>query len=357
MPTLKWLKSEWNYYYFNDAPTHISSITLNTNSIALTEVWQTYQLTATVSPNTAVETHVFWHSSDESVAYVDSNWLVTCVTPGSCTITASCDWISATCNVIIAKYINYIVVWWGWWWGWADSCYDHNWWWWGWGWQVISWTNQLNASSYNIVIWSWWAWWTWWKNFSNDWVNWWWTCISWLVTANWWWWWYAWTWVNQWAWWNSWSWCSWWTWWWGRVWWWWWWTCWNWWNWVPDAWWNWWVWLFWYWWWGWWWWRCSCTNINYYNSYWLWNSWWWHWAANAWAFYCYACPAVNCWWGWGWWMQWRPDWAAWWAWIAIICYKSDWSCWFTCATWWTVTTNWDYKVHTFTSNWTFTIVS
>lgn len=101
MATLKWLKNKWNYYYFNEAPVHVSSISLNKNSIALTEAWQTAQLAATISPSTwVVETSIYWHSSDTNIAIVDNSWLVTCVTPWECTITATCDWISASCSVI-----------------------------------------------------------------------------------------------------------------------------------------------------------------------------------------------------------------------------------------------------------------
>lgn len=99
MPTFKWLKSGWNYYYFKDAPVHISSITLNKSSISLNSVWQTEQLTATVSPDDAVEKKVHWSSSDTTIATVSQTGLVTCVTPGSCIITAECWWYTATCNV------------------------------------------------------------------------------------------------------------------------------------------------------------------------------------------------------------------------------------------------------------------
>ena len=54
--------------------------TLNTDT--------TYQLKATVYPSTATYKTVTWTSSNTSVCEVDSNGLVTAISPGTCTITA-----------------------------------------------------------------------------------------------------------------------------------------------------------------------------------------------------------------------------------------------------------------------------
>lgn len=76
-----------------------TSISLDKNSISLTTVWQTEQLTATILPADARQT-VTWTSSNTSVATVDSTWLVTCVTPWTCTITVTTvNWLTATCSV------------------------------------------------------------------------------------------------------------------------------------------------------------------------------------------------------------------------------------------------------------------
>ena len=351
---LKWLMNKWNFYYFDEAPTHASSVTLNESSITLTEAWQTEQLTATVSPDDAVEKKVHWSSSDITIATVDQTGLVTCVTPGSCTITASCDWVSATCDIIniVNWFINYIVIWWWGWWVGNNSNHFLNsgswaWWW----WEVVynSWVEVSSIYQYSITIWCWWSWWydaysaCWWQDTILE-LN------SNCIVAKWWchWWWY----YNyacyQYSWWDSWSWCQWykstceyakW-----MAWWWW------------GAWWNannciWWIWICWYWWWGWGW---QWTTYWWWN----WNDWWWNWwtAGTNW------CNWTNYWW-WGWWAWYRSSWwwnLKWWDWAwwaVIICYKTDGSDWITCATWWTVTTSWDYTIHTFTSDWTFCIIS
>ena len=80
-----------------------TSISLDKSSISLTTVWQTEQLTATVLPADARQT-VTWTSSNTSIATVDSTWLVTCVTPWTCTITVTTiNWLTATCAVQEAR--------------------------------------------------------------------------------------------------------------------------------------------------------------------------------------------------------------------------------------------------------------
>lgn len=76
-----------------------TSISLDESSISLTTVWQTEQLTATILPADARDT-VTWTSSNTSIATVDNTWLVTCVTPWECTITATTvNGLTATCSV------------------------------------------------------------------------------------------------------------------------------------------------------------------------------------------------------------------------------------------------------------------
>lgn len=75
------------------------SITLNKSSISLTTVGQTEQLTATIQPTVSDKT-ITWSSDDPTVATVSPTWLVTCVTPWECTITATTvNGLTASCGV------------------------------------------------------------------------------------------------------------------------------------------------------------------------------------------------------------------------------------------------------------------
>lgn len=74
----------------------VTSLTLDKSSISLTNVWDTEQITATTVPAWATVT---WSSSNTTVATVSSSWLVTCVSPWSCTITAESFGVTATCSV------------------------------------------------------------------------------------------------------------------------------------------------------------------------------------------------------------------------------------------------------------------
>lgn len=107
MSDLKRFINNWDYYYFwENIPVHISGISLNKSSISLTSVWQTYQLTATITPTWYVESGAInWSSSNTSIATVSNTWLVTCVTPWTCTITATTVFggYSDTCEVLNAR--------------------------------------------------------------------------------------------------------------------------------------------------------------------------------------------------------------------------------------------------------------
>lgn len=85
-----------NAYIWIPNPT---SIVLDKISISLTTIWQTEQLTATIEP-TVSDHSVTWSSDDTTVATVSTGWLVTCVTPWSCTITATTvNGLTASCGV------------------------------------------------------------------------------------------------------------------------------------------------------------------------------------------------------------------------------------------------------------------
>lgn len=82
----------------------VTSLTLDKSSISLTSVWQTEQITATIVP---AWTPITWSSSNTNIATVSSSWLVTCVTPWECTITASAFWVTADCRVTwpLSEYV------------------------------------------------------------------------------------------------------------------------------------------------------------------------------------------------------------------------------------------------------------
>ncbi len=360
-PFLKWFIKNWNYYYFGDAPIHISWLALNKSSISLTTVWQTEQLTATISPQWAVETKVVWSSSDESIATVSQTWLVTCVTPWDATITATCGGYSASCSVIQRKdvYADFLLIGWGWAGGW---CYNNATRWWGWGawWFVERFNCLINAWTYNVVIWAWWNgwestmaclygcpscfgnivaywWWGWWwYNIAGCWASWWWWDagrVAWCA-IHW----------NQWC--NGWAWVyyAWWGWWWAK-------SVWS--AWVCNsatccwgAWWSGkcscisWEWQRYSWWWWWAWWRVG----------WCWWCWWgWNWATSA--TWC-GCSATYYGWWWGGWFNRTYSLWSWCQWVFIIRYPT--ACWHN-ITWWIKYVCWDYTIHCFTSNWTLTV--
>ena len=99
----------WVYLYPDNTETNLKnayiwipnpeSIVLNKSSISLTTVGQTEQLTATIEPTVSDKT-ITWSSDDTTVATVSPTWLVTCVTPWECTITATTvNGLTASCSV------------------------------------------------------------------------------------------------------------------------------------------------------------------------------------------------------------------------------------------------------------------
>jgi len=366
LPKLKRIIKHNNYYFFWEKPIHASGITLNKSSITLATAWQTEQLTATVTPNDAVNKKVIWSSSDTSVATVSSTGLVTCVTPGNATITATAadGWASASCSVDNSMYIDFLLIaWWGWWW---QSC-SNSWWWGWWAWWYIECSNyKLSSGTYSITIWEWWIWeYHYWSSAAqNGWDS----CF-WNIKACWWWaWWWDWS-VYP----PGWCWCVWWSWWWAAstnlsfsTWaswiswqwyswgwnrtyyasWGWGWAWWAWWNWCIDwsnnkYWWNWGVW--------------KCSSISWQCC---WYSWWWGWYwANCWCWWCWwwwnkSSSATYYWWGWGWGYYAYNNHYDWYQWVFILRYPT--ACWYD-ITWWTCYTCGDYTIHCFTSNGTLTV--
>lgn len=100
----------------------VEGVNLNTNEITL-KVGETEEITAMISPNTATETRIIWHTSDPGIASV-ANGVVTALTEGTATITVktldggysrSCTVtvipaLSVVLNTIVRNGDNYVIV-------------------------------------------------------------------------------------------------------------------------------------------------------------------------------------------------------------------------------------------------------
>ena len=80
----------------------VESVTLSQSSVEI-EIGQTLQLNATVSPSTATRKDISWSSSKSSVASVSSSGLVSAVSEGTTTITATADGKKGECTVSVVK--------------------------------------------------------------------------------------------------------------------------------------------------------------------------------------------------------------------------------------------------------------
>lgn len=87
--TFRWLK----------IPTGVS---LNTSTASI-KVWTTYQLVATIIPTWAQNKKIIRSSSNNNIATVNQNWLVTAISVWNVTITATTDmwWYVASCACIL----------------------------------------------------------------------------------------------------------------------------------------------------------------------------------------------------------------------------------------------------------------
>ncbi len=84
----------------------VASISLDKTSLELND-GDKQQLTATVSPSNATAKDIHWASSDESIAKVDGDGIVTAVAPGTATITAyGSSGVSASCTVTVKQGVQ-----------------------------------------------------------------------------------------------------------------------------------------------------------------------------------------------------------------------------------------------------------
>ena len=105
--------TKWSQYFGSIVemePENIlaTSVELDYESVELTE-GETLQLTATVLPEDATDKSVTWTTSDQAIATVDENGLVTALATGTATITATTNdgsKLSATCVVNVTSPVT-----------------------------------------------------------------------------------------------------------------------------------------------------------------------------------------------------------------------------------------------------------
>ena len=85
-------------------PVLASAVTVTAPAEDMTE-GETMQLTAVVDPEATDDKTLVWSSSDESVATVDQNGLVTAVAEGDVTISAACGEVSGSVDIHVKKLI------------------------------------------------------------------------------------------------------------------------------------------------------------------------------------------------------------------------------------------------------------
>ncbi|MDE6652033.1 MAG: Ig-like domain-containing protein, partial [Paramuribaculum sp.] len=84
---------------------YAENISLNITEVELTE-GESVQITATVLPDNADDKTVAWSSSDEAIATVDANGLVTAIAKGEAVITAkTTNGLTATCRLTVVEHI------------------------------------------------------------------------------------------------------------------------------------------------------------------------------------------------------------------------------------------------------------
>ena len=84
----------------------VSGVALDKTSAEL-QVGKTLTLTATVTPDNATDKAVAWTSSNDAVATVDANGVVTAKAEGTATIIATAGGKTATCTVTVKAAPRY----------------------------------------------------------------------------------------------------------------------------------------------------------------------------------------------------------------------------------------------------------
>jgi|GEM_PF-1187136 len=87
----------------------VTGLTLS-QSYTKIETGKTVELTAQVLPDDATYPDVTWISSDETVAKVDQNGVITGISAGTVSISASADGISDTCQVFVIQRVTDVVM-------------------------------------------------------------------------------------------------------------------------------------------------------------------------------------------------------------------------------------------------------
>ena len=98
--------SGFSYLTRSPQKQNVKSIVLSDESLTL-QLGETHQLTATVMPEDADNRAVTWKSSNEDVAKVDANGVVSAIADGSCTITCTAkdgSGVKATCEVSVITH-------------------------------------------------------------------------------------------------------------------------------------------------------------------------------------------------------------------------------------------------------------
>ena len=81
-------------------PVPATSVSLSAEDLTLM-IGQSGRLTAKISPDNTTDPTIVWKSDNESVAIVSSNGLVTAISAGTASVTATCGSVTATCRVTV----------------------------------------------------------------------------------------------------------------------------------------------------------------------------------------------------------------------------------------------------------------
>lgn len=101
----------WDKYYGHGIPNMSKAlicqkITLNKNTINLTTNNSSFKLNSILYPYHILDKNIIWSSSNEKIAKVDSNGIVTGVSPGKAIITATTsNNLTAKCSVTVSDYL------------------------------------------------------------------------------------------------------------------------------------------------------------------------------------------------------------------------------------------------------------